>query len=250
MSTRIDWATAVRPLLRKYKNKKHPLDHQNIYQLLVSVVLSAQSTDDAVNKLTPELFAAFPGMESLAAATPEALFPYISKVRNFGHKAKWLTEIAKQVGTDAAIPLSMDGLTALPGIGRKSASVILRGAGVPAEGIIVDIHVLRVAPRLGIATGDDPKKIEQQLMEILPQKEWDAGMAMSFLGREICRPEPLCEKCLMNKVCEYYAKTQGGAVSRGAARGRGGAKSRGRAATKSVAGKSAAAKIPKHPGKQ
>ena len=236
MSTRIDWAAAVAPLLRKYKNKKHPLDHQNIYQLLVMVVLSAQSTDDAVNKLAPELFAAFPDMKSLAAATPEALFPYISKVRNFGHKAKWLTEIGKQVSTDASIPRSMDGLTALPGIGRKSASVILRGAGAPAEGIIVDIHVLRVAPRLGIATGDDPKKIEQQLMEILPQKEWDAGMAMSFLGREICRPEPLCEKCLMNKVCEYYAKT------------------RGRVATKSVAvksatGKSVAKKIPKHPRK-
>ena len=66
------------------------------------------------------------------------------------------------------------------------------------------LHVVRVAPRLGIATGTDPKKIEKQIMEVLPQKDWDAGMAMSFLGREICRPKPNCEKCLMNVVCEYY----------------------------------------------
>jgi endonuclease III len=93
----------------------------------------------------------------------------------------------------------------LPGIGRKSANVILRESGKPAEGVIVDLHVVRVAPRLGIATGADPKKIEKQIMEVLPQKEWDAGMAMSFLGREICRPtNPKCEICVMNTVCEYY----------------------------------------------
>src|SRR5438034_11603510 len=124
MPTRTDWALAVRPLLRKYKSKKHPLDYKNIYQLVVMVVLSAQSTDDAVNGLAPALFAAFPDIKSLAAATPEALFPYISRVRNFGHKAKWLTEIARSIGADGSIPLSMNELTALPGIGRKSASVI------------------------------------------------------------------------------------------------------------------------------
>jgi endonuclease-3 len=207
MSTRIDWAQAIRPLLRKYRNKKHPLDYHNVYQLLVMVVLSAQSNDDYINSIAPKLFGAFPDMKSLAKADPETLFPYLKGVRNFGNKAKWLIAIAQQVKTDKDIPLSMDELTELPGIGRKSASVILRGAGAPAEGIIVDLHVIRVAPRLGITSETDPKKIEQQLMEILPPKEWDAGMAMSFLGREICRPKPLCEKCLMNKVCQYYAKT-------------------------------------------
>jgi len=92
----------------------------------------------------------------------------------------------------------------LPGVGRKSANVILREAGKAPEGVIVDLHVVRVAPRLGIATGADPKKIEKQIMEALPQKEWDAGMAMSFLGREICRPKPKCELCLMRPVCQYY----------------------------------------------
>jgi endonuclease-3 len=113
-------------------------------------------------------------------------------------------EISQTVEKDANIPGTLEGLTALPGIGRKSANVILRESGKPAEGVIVDLHVVRVAPRLGIASGTDPKKIEKQIMETLPLKEWDAGMAMSFLGREICRPQPKCEICLMNTVCAYY----------------------------------------------
>ena len=100
--------------------------------------------------------------------------------------------------------MNLDQLTELPGIGRKSANVILRESGAPPEGVIVDLHVVRVASRLGIATGADPKKIEKQIMDQLPQKEWNAGMAISFLGREICRPQPKCEICLMNTVCEYY----------------------------------------------
>ena len=198
-----DWAVAIQPLLNKYKGKEHPLEFKNVYQLLVMVVLSAQSTDAIVNQLAPALFKAYPDMKALAKATPEKLFPLVGKVRNFANKANWLIGIAQKVKTDAGIPLTMEELTALPGIGRKSASVILRGAGKPAEGVIVDLHVVRVAPRLGIATGDDPKKIEQQIMAVLPQKDWDAGMAMSFLGREICRPKPMCGICLMNLVCAY-----------------------------------------------
>ena len=118
-------------------------------------------------------------------------------------------DIAKNIKLDKNIPFTHEGLTALKGIGSKSANVILREAGKPPEGIIVDLHVVRVAPRLGIAKGADPKKIEQQLVETLPKKDWDAGMAMSFLGREICRPKPLCEECLMNKVCAYYKTVRG-----------------------------------------
>lgn len=99
----------------------------------------------------------------------------------------------------------MDVLTSLPGIGRKSTNVIRREAGEKAEGVIVDLHVVRVAPRLGIAAGTDPKKIEASIMNHLPQNQWDAGMSMSFLGREICRPtNPKCKDCLMNTVCAYY----------------------------------------------
>jgi endonuclease III len=100
----------------------------------------------------------------------------------------------------------MDELTALPGIGRKSANVIMRESGVKAEGIIVDLHVVRVAPRLGIATGTDPKKIEKQIMDVLDPKDWgEAGMAISFLGRETCRPKnPKHSECVMKDVCAYY----------------------------------------------
>lgn len=213
MSTKINWPEAVKPLLKKYKGKKHPLDYQSTYQLVVMVVLSAQDSDKHINQLAPAFFAAFPDMQTLAKATAETLLPYIGSVRNFGNKTKWLLEIAQQVKKDSGIPLHLEALTALPGIGRKSANVILREAGKPAEGVIVDLHVVRVAPRLGIASGTDPKKIEKQIMEALPESEWDAGMAMSFLGREICRPQqPKCEICPMNPVCAYYfAEVKGGA---------------------------------------
>jgi endonuclease-3 len=200
----INWPEAIKPLLKKYKNKPHPLEAENLYQFLVMVILSAQSTDSIINQIAPELFKAFPNMNALSNASEEILIPFISKVRGFNKKAKWLIGIAKDLKNDNNIPLNQKSLTDLTGIGRKSANVIMRYAKAPAEGVVVDIHVVRVAPRLGIATGDDPTKIEKQIMEVLPQKEWDAGMAMSFLGREICRPKPLCESCPMNKVCAYY----------------------------------------------
>ena len=203
MQQKIDWPEAIEPLLKKYKNNKHPLDYQNIYQLVIMVVLSAQDSDRHINELAPKIFAAFPDMKTLSSATPDLLYPYIAKVRNFANKTKWLMEMTQKIKEDN-IPLTLDELTALPGIGRKSANVIMREAGKTLEGVMVDLHVVRVAPRLGIASGSDPKKIEKQIMEILPQKEWDAGMAMSFLGREICRPQPKCEICLMNKVCAFY----------------------------------------------
>jgi endonuclease-3 len=199
-----NWPEDLKPLLKKYKGKKHPLEYKNLYQLVVMVVLSAQDSDRHINKIAPKLFEAFPDMEALSQATPEALHEFIGDVRNFANKAKWLSELAKKIRKDSNIPLTLEGLTELPGVGRKSANVILREAGVAPEGVIVDLHVVRVAPRLGIATGTDPKKIEKQIMDILPQSEWDAGMAMSFLGREICRPQPKCEICLMKEVCGYY----------------------------------------------
>lgn len=204
MKREIDWPKAIKPLLKKYKGTKHPLEYKNVYQLLVVVILSARDSDRHINEIAPEFFKAFPNMQALSRATPETLHPYIGKVRSFANKTKWLIALAQKIKKDSAIPLTLDQLVDLPGIGRKSANVIQREAGVPAEGIVVDLHVVRVAPRLGIASGTDPKKIEEQIMEILPKKEWDAGMAMSFLGREICRPKPECEICLMNKVCAYY----------------------------------------------
>ena len=212
MPNKTDWSQAIKPLIKKYKGKKHPLEYKNIYQLLVMVVLSAQDSDKNINSLAPELFKVFPNMESLSNATPETLFPYVGKVRNFANKSKWLSAIAKQIKKDKNIPLTMEELTALPGIGRKSANVIMREAGIKAEGVMVDLHVVRVAQRLGIATSVDPKKIEQQIMEVIPSSDWgETGMAISFLGRETCRPShPQHEECVMSSVCEYYKQLKAG----------------------------------------
>jgi len=204
-----DWVEKLDPILKKYKGRKHPLDYHNLYQLMVMVVLSAQDSDANINKIAPTLFEVYPNMESLSISNVEALIPHISKVRNFGTKANWLIEIAQTIQKDKNIPLTMDGLTALKGIGRKSANVIMREAKVPAEGIIADLHVIRVAPRIGlIPETKDGIKVEKQLMQVLPKAIWgEIGMAISFLGREICRPTPKCEECPINKICEYPLKT-------------------------------------------
>ncbi|MBS1949923.1 MAG: Endonuclease III [Cytophagales bacterium] len=201
-----NWKKEIQPLIKKYKGKKHPLEYANFYELMVAVVLSAQDSDRHINQLTPAFFAALPDMKALAKADIETLHNLIGSVRNFGNKTKWLMAIAAHVKDNNNIPTTMENLTALPGIGRKSASVILREMGKPAEGIIVDLHVVRVAPRLGLARGTDPKKLEKQLMESIDPKDWgEVGMAISFLGREICRPtNPMCGECVMNRVCEYH----------------------------------------------
>ena len=201
-----NWQKDIQPLIKKYKGKKIPLNYGNAYELVVMVILAAQDSDAHINKVAPDLFKVFPNMRSLANANQDTLFPLLSKVRNFANKTKWLMRLAAELKDDKNIPMTMDELTALPGIGRKSANVIMRESGVKAEGIIVDLHVVRVAPRLGIATGTDPKKIEKQIMDVLDPKDWgEAGMAISFLGRETCRPKnPKHSECVMKDVCAYY----------------------------------------------
>lgn len=201
-----NWENDLKPILKKYKGKKHPLEYQNTYQLLVMVVLSAQDSDANINSISPALFAKFPTLKSLAKTDSETFIPYVSKVRNHTTKTGWLLEIAKTIKNDKDIPLTMDGLTALKGLGRKSANVILRETHQPAEGIITDLHVIRVAPRIGIVKeSKDGNKVEKQLMEVLPKNIWsEIGMAISFHGREICRPKPKCEECPLTYCCQYY----------------------------------------------
>jgi endonuclease-3 len=202
-----DWSEKLNPLIKKYKGIKHPLNYNNKYELLVMVILSAQDSDANINKIAPALFQRFPTIETVATSTIDELIPYISKVRNFGIKANWIIDIANTIKLDENIPLTMQNLTALKGIGRKSANVIIREAKKPAEGIIVDLHVIRVAPRIGISTlTKDGNNIEKQLMQILPKIIWtEIGMALSFLGREICRPtNPKCNECIINIHCNYY----------------------------------------------
>lgn len=204
-----DWEAKLKPILKKYKGRKHPLEYQNLYQLMIMVVLSAQDSDANINSISPALFKTFPNMKSLASSSIEDLIPHISKVRNFGTKANWLIEIAQTIQEDKNIPLTMEALTALKGIGRKSANVIMREAKVPAEGIIADLHVIRVTPRIGlIPETKDGNKVEKQLMQILPKTIWgEIGMAFSFLGREICRPTPKCPECPILEDCQYAFKT-------------------------------------------
>lgn len=117
-----------------------------------------------------------------------------------------MLNLAQTIGNDDKIPTNLNDLTKLQGVGRKTANVILRESGLNAEGIIVDLHVLRVAPRIGVATGSNPEKIEKQLMEVFPEDRWnEVGMAISFLGREICRPtNPKCAICPVNSACTYF----------------------------------------------
>ena len=193
-------------LMNQYAKRKHPLDYTSRYQLRVMVILSAQDSDKHINELAPKVFEAYPSMNALAQATAEDLHQLISSVRNFGNKSAWLVKLAQLISDDDNIPTTMAELTKLPGIGRKSANVIMRESGVVSEGVIVDLHVVRVAPRIGIATGTQPEKIEKQIMAIVPKEKWgEIGMAISFLGREICRPtHPKCDKCVVSEVCNYH----------------------------------------------
>jgi endonuclease-3 len=201
-----NWEEVMSPLIAHYKDRPHPLAYQNLYQLVVMVILSAQDSDRHINLIAPELFRKYPDMAALALAGEEELSAHIRTVRHFGNKARWLVSLARIVQDDQHIPLTMEALIKLPGIGRKSANVILREAGLPAEGVIVDLHVVRVAPRIGIASGSDPKKIEKHIMEALPEQDWGgAGMAISFLGREICRPsQPQHQHCIVRDHCLYF----------------------------------------------
>jgi len=200
-----DWAAALQPLLDKYTTATDPLYSESLYQVLVKVVLAAQDSDAHINKLAPALFADFPNMKALAKANSEQLREHLSSVRFHANKINWLMDIASVVKADKNIPNTMKELVALKGVGRKSANVILRAAGATPEGIMVDLHVIRVSQRIGITEAKDATKIEKDLMAKLPQSMWgEIGSAMSHLGREICRPtDPKHDLCPVSRDCEY-----------------------------------------------
>lgn len=205
MPEKTDWNKAVLPLLKRYRKTPHPLDYKNTYQLVVMVVLSARDNDKKINSVVPEFFRHFPDFRKLSFAEAEMLHPLLSKVVGFRKKSEWLVQMAKTIQSDEAIPVTLEALVKLPGIGRKSAHVIRRQMGEKPLGIVVDLHVVRVAQRSGIATGSDPLKIEEAMMKKLKPANWDAGMCFSFLGREICRPSnPACTLCPINRYCKFY----------------------------------------------
>jgi endonuclease-3 len=205
----------TRAIMKKLR-AQHPdanteLHFRNAYELLVATILSAQCTDERVNQVTPALFARYPDARALARATTSELEPQIQSTGFFRMKSKSLVGMAAAVVDKfaGAIPADMDSLTSLPGVGRKTANVVLGHAlGVP--GLPVDRHVLRVSNRIGIAGGDDPVVVEQQLCAAMPRTEWTRTSDTLILhGRRICKPKPLCERCAVRSDCDYYRTTLG-----------------------------------------
>jgi endonuclease-3 len=208
-------AAGVRAVLRKLE-AQHPnadteLHYKNAYQLLVATVLSAQSTDRRVNEVTPALFEAYPDARALAAVQPDEIEPLIRPTGFFRSKSRALVGLARALVErhQGTVPASMEALTELPGVGRKTANVVLGHAlGVP--GLPVDRHVFRVANRIGLARSDEPEVVETQLGKALPKEAWTRASDVLILhGRRICRPRPLCDRCSVRGVCNYYKKKRG-----------------------------------------
>jgi endonuclease-3 len=200
--------TIMRALGTQHPNADTELHFSNAYELLVATILSAQCTDERVNQVTPALFRRYPDAAALARATTEELEPQIQSTGFFRAKSRSLVGMATEVVEthDGAIPRTMEELVTLPGVGRKTANVVLGHAlGVP--GLPVDRHVLRVANRIGIARSDDPEVVEQQLGQAMPAPEWTRTSDTLILhGRRICKPRPLCDRCVIRLQCNFYAK--------------------------------------------
>ena len=196
----------IERLSEQHPNADTELHYRNAFELLVATILSAQSTDARVNMVTPRLFAKYPDAAALAAARPATLEKLIKSTGFFRQKAKALIGMARALVAEhgGEVPASIEQLTRLPGVGRKTANVVLGHAlGVP--GLPVDRHVLRVANRIGIAEGDDPVKVEAQLCAALSPDMWTLASDVLILhGRRICRPKPLCDRCFVIDECNYY----------------------------------------------
>jgi endonuclease III len=193
-------------LQAQHPNADTELDYENPFQLLVATILSAQSTDAGVNRVTPALFKRYPNARALARATSAELEPQIRTTGFFRSKARSLLGMATALVDDyaGAVPTTMEALVELPGVGRKTANVVLGHAlGIP--GFPVDRHVLRVSNRIGIARSDDPVDVEEQLTALVPKREWTLDSDTLILhGRRICKPKPLCDQCAVRADCDFY----------------------------------------------
>ena len=187
-----------------YPGLRVPLDHKNTFELLVAVILSAQCTDEMVNRVTPELFRRYGTPVALARAPLKSIEALIRRLGLFHAKALALKKMSRQLVEKHAgeVPPTMEELTSLPGVGRKTANVILGHAfGVP--GIIVDTHCKRVSRRLGLTPEEDPEKIEKDLMKLLPAQDWTGFSHRLVLhGRRTCYArKPDCVRCPVNDLC-------------------------------------------------
>jgi endonuclease III len=186
------------------------LHHANAFELVVATILSAQCTDERVNKVTPGLFRRYPTPKAMAAADPSELEQIIRSTGFFRAKTRSLLGMARALVSEhgGVVPRSLDALVRLPGIGRKTANVVLGHAYQIAEGIAVDTHVLRVSNRLGLARSEDPVKVESQLMALIPKERWiQTTDLLIFHGRKICDARrPLCGECPVFAQCQWESR--------------------------------------------
>ena len=212
MTTKERALFTLKALRKAIPEPETELHYNNEYELLVAVILSAQCTDERVNKVTPALFEAFPTVQLLAEASVDEVFPFIKSVSYPNNKSKHLVGMAQMVVNDfeGAIPPSIPQLVKLPGVGRKTAQVVASVA-FDIDAIPVDTHVFRVANRIGLVKdADTPLKVEKQLKRILPQDSWSEAHHLLILhGRYRCLARtPKCDGCPLQSACLYYERLQ------------------------------------------
>ena len=189
-----------------YPDAECALHHQNVFQLIVAVALSAQTTDKSVNVVTPALFERYPDADALAAADVEEVSEYIKRIGMYKTKAKNIVGMAQKLVSDydGQVPEDYDALVSLPGVGRKTANVVL-SVGFGHQRIAVDTHVFRVANRIGLVHEKDVLKTELSLMERIPEERWSrTHHSLIYHGRQCCDArKPKCDDCPINTLCEY-----------------------------------------------
>ncbi len=195
----------IKQLKEHYADAECALVHDTPFQLLIATILSAQCTDERVNIVTKQLFALHPTAQDLATLPLAELERLVQSTGFFRNKAKNIQACCRELVEkyDGEVPRDLESLTALAGVGRKTANVVLGTSfGIPS-GVVVDTHVHRLTRRLGLTDADDPVKIERDLMEILPKSEWiDFSHRLIWHGRKICKArKPLCDVCPMNDFC-------------------------------------------------
>lgn len=202
---RRDALEVLERLRREYPDARTELNYRTPFELLVATILSAQTTDVRVNMVTPTLFARYPDAAALAGADANELETIIRSTGFFRSKARSLMGMARALVErhGGAVPCSMDALVTLPGVGRKTANVVLGNACHRNDGIVVDTHVGRLALRLGLTTETDPVKVEQVLMRLIPQPDWTLiSHLLIFHGRRVCTARaPACTRCVLLDIC-------------------------------------------------
>ena len=204
-------AEILKRLDQLYPDATCALTHSSAWELLVATILSAQSTDVNVNRVTPELFRKYPTVEAFAALTPEQLEPDVRSTGFFRNKSKSVVGAAKKIVSEfgGQVPGDMETLLTLPGVARKTANVVLGTWFKKAEGVVVDTHVQRISRRLELTTQTDPQKIEQDLMRVIPREKWILfAHQIIWHGRKLCMArKPKCADCLLENLCHAADKT-------------------------------------------